>query len=47
MVKPCMEEVGKNINEIHMDANNEMQNDEIEGDKITSPLLHKEEKVGC
>jgi hypothetical protein len=25
MVKPCMEKVGKNINEIHMDANNEMQ----------------------
>ncbi len=32
MVKPCMEKVGRNINEIHMDAKNEMQNDENEGD---------------
>jgi len=24
MVKPCMEKVGRNINEIHMDAKNEM-----------------------
>jgi len=24
MVKPCMEKVGKNINEIDMDAKNEM-----------------------
>ncbi len=45
MVKPCMEKVGRNINEIHMDAKNEMQNDENEGDKITSPLLHKRKRL--
>jgi len=28
-----------------MDANNEMPNDEIEGDKATSPLLHKRERL--
>jgi hypothetical protein len=47
MVEPCMEEVRRNISEIQMDVKNEMQNDDIEGDKATSPLLHKRKRLNA